>query len=1047
MSESPPRFSEGQNVRYIGTGKIGTVNKVIKGSRGYQYKITVDGQIRCVSERFLEPITDTEESIVDDFTSGKIGTHEDYKLFQTWLRLSRPIESNLYSYLGSKTLFNSYQFKPLLRFLSPNSEERLFIADEVGVGKTIEAGIIIKELMARDRLDCRSPILIVCPVSLGPKWIGEMKERFGLYFHLHDGDSLKYLLKTVSKENMIPQGYFFSIVGLQLIRRGEYLTLLRDIDSRRSDPLFELVIIDEAHHMRNSETDSHELGNILSSMSEMMLMLSATPLNLRNEDLFSQMHVLNPAAFPDIATFETLQSPVIKLNRISRLLAANEVESRNQILSLLKQLSKDPLGQAIFTHLGVKTFIERLRDPAPFSPEEVARYQRMFISLSPLYYSFTRTRKREALEHQVYREVHELPIVLSLDELEFQNDVLDVIAKHYISQSIDPLALGLVMNIYRRMVSSCIPAMIKYLRWSLKEDKIFNGKGDYLEDLDDDSQLSTSTLDSKLKQEFTTLAEKAKKIESVDSKYSQFKHTVKKILTSPETAQVMVFSFFIKTLEYLKKRLKEDGFSVEVIHGNIPLQSKNGAYGRDQIMDDFKNGKFQILLSSEVGGEGLDFQYCHAIINYDLPYNPMRVEQRIGRIDRFGQKADKIIVVNLFIKGTVDEEIYDRLYRRIRLIEDGIGSLEPILGKELADLQTAIITGTLTEGQKEEMQKRIEERIVSAKLEMEEFERCRKELLSDDYMVTPLNNLSKGDFVSPDDAGRLTELCLSKWEGCCFRKDINGTAEITLSQEIISELEHFLRRPGREGGYNELHPLISHKEPTKVVFDGSMAENLPNRLFLSPTGYWSRFLIDKLEREKAVLKTFSFQLPPNIGIPEGDYLIFFFEVRMEGVKTEIEFLALPVETKGKTVKEIDFNNLPRAIANAKCIDSNLKTPQMNVNDFLHVARDYLDKILEEKRNTVSEDNRYRVNSRIAALRKSTEIKNRKLQQQLDNHIVSRNREGRQPDENYIRLTKARIEKESSRLNSRIEELQKRQVLTLDYNLGAIAYLRVLGWLE
>jgi len=1042
--ESSPRFSEGQNVRYIGTGKVGTVNKVIKGTRSYQYKITIDGQARVVPERFLEPVTDVEESIVEDFVAGKLGTHEDYKLFQTWLRLSKPIESNLYSYLGSKTLFNRYQFKPLLRFLSSNSEERLFIADEVGVGKTIEAGIIMKELMARGRLDYRSPILIVCPVSLGSKWVEEMKERFSFYFHLHDGDSLRHMLKTVMKDGIFPQGYLFSIVGLQLLRREEYLSILRDLDSKRSEPLFELVIIDEAHHTRNSETDSNELGNILSSMTEMMLMLSATPLNLRNEDLFNQMQILNPSAFPDITTFETLQSPVIRLNRISQLIAKNEPESSEQILSVLERLKEDPLGKPIFSHPSVQNFINRLHNPLPFSAEEIAKYQRLFISLSPLYYSFTRTRKREALEHQVFREVHELPIALSPDEISFQDEVLEVVKKHYLSEDMDNLALGLVMNIHRRMVSSCIPAMVHYLKWSIVEGKILSNDGEYLEEPEDDSQLGTAILNPTLRQKFARLAEKAKQIEANDSKYLQFKQMLQKVLTNAETPQVMVFSFFIRTLEYLRKRLREDGFTVEVIHGAVPLQSRNGVYGRDQIMNDFKKGKYQILLSSEVGGEGLDFQYCHAIINYDLPYNPMRVEQRIGRIDRFGQKADKIIVANLFIKGTVDEEIYDRLYRRIRLIEDGVGSLETILGKELSDLQTAIITGALTKEQKEDMQRRIEEHVASARIEMEEFEKSRRELLSDDYMVTPLNNLSRGNFVSPEDAGQLTELCLSKWKGCNFTKDKDGLPEITLSAEVVSELEHFLRSPGREGGYNELHELISRKGPIKVILDGSMAESLPDRKFLSPTGYWSRFLINKLEQENSLFKTFSFEVSANIKLPKGNYVVFFFEVRMEGIKTEIELLGLPVEIASKTVEEIDFNSLPRVLADAKSASSDLEIPQLEVSEFLGVARDYLDKVLEEKRTTASDDNRYRVDSRIAALKKASETKHRKLQQQIDNHIASRNAERKQPDDNYIRLTKARMEKENLRLHTRIDELQKRQVLTLDYNLDAIAYLRVRG---
>jgi len=1042
MSEDSPHFKEGENVRYVSTDKIGTVNKVIKGSRGYSYKVTIEGKVRTISQRFLEPFMDVEQNITRNFRSGNLGGHDSFKLFQTWFRLSRPVESNLYSYLGSKTIFNVHQFKPLLRFMSSGSDERLYIADEVGVGKTIETGIIIKELMARGRLDYRSPILIVCPISLGTKWVKEMKERFGLHFHLHNGDSLKHMLRTRLKYEIFPQGYLFSIVGLQLLRREDHLNMLRDLDSKTSKPLFDLVVIDEAHHMRNSETDSNELGNILSSMTEMMLMLSATPLNLRNEDLFNQMHVLNPATFPDVTTFETLQSPVIKLNRIERLISRNDPESWSLILSLLEQLKEEPLGRVIFSHSGVRRFVERLKDPSVFSSEEIARYRHLFISLSPLYYSFTRTRKREALEHQVYREAHELPVILSQSEMEFQDEVLETIKKHYLSQDVDPLVLGLVMNIYRRMVSSCIPAMVQYLQWSLMEDKIFYDLSEYPEEPEDDSQLRTGCLDPSLKQEFQRLAKQAKQIESFDSKYSQFKKMLEKILANPETSQAIVFSFFIKTLEYLRKRLEEDGFTVDMIHGKVPLQSKKGVRGRDQIMEDFGRGLYQILLSSEVGGEGLDFQYCHAIINYDLPYNPMRIEQRIGRIDRFGQQADKIIIANLFIKGTVDEEIYDRLYRRIRLIEDGVGSLEPILGKELADLQMAIVSGSLTKEQKDEMQKRIEEHVAAAKIEMEEFEESRKELLSDDYLATPLTRLAKGDFVAPGDASELTELCLSKWERCEFVKKEEGCAEITLSTKIASELEHFLRRPGREGGYNELYPLLSQKGPIKVVFDGSIAENLPNHYFLSPTGHWSRFLIGKLVREKAILKTFCFQLSPEVRLSKGEYLVFFFEVRMEGIKTEIEIIGLPVEISSKAVIETEFNGLARVLARGKSYNQDLKPPPIELDAFLHEARGYLEDILEEKRNAASEDNLYRVDSRVAALTRAAELKLRKLQQQIDNHIIKRKSEGNQPDENYLRLTKARMEKEKLRLNSRIEELQKRKILTLDYNLAAIVYLRI-----
>ncbi len=1041
MSINKPRFFEGQNVKYLGTGKTGTINKILAGTRSYSYKVTIDGQQKTIAEHYLEPAIDLEENILESFQKGKVGTHSDYRLFQTWFRLSKPLESNIYSYLGSKTLFNPYQFKPLLRFLSSNSNERLFIADEVGVGKTIEAGIIITELLARGRLDYCSSILVVCPYSLGPKWAREMKERFRLNFHLHDGNSLECMLKTLLAGEPIPQSFRNSIVSLQLLRRKENLTLLQELDSKRERPVFTMVVIDEAHHMRNSETDSHRLGSTLSSLTEMMLMLSATPLNLRNEDLFNQMNILNPVLFPDITVFETLQSPSIHLNRIRAKLSRNAPGEAEDVLNHLRDLSESPLGKVVCAHPGIIRLTERFNEKTPLSPDEIARYDRLLVSLSPLFYSFTRTRKREALDHQVQREAWELPIDLSDKELRFQDDVLSAVRKFYIVKGKPQLILGFIINTYRRMVSSCIPAMREYLSWCIKDNRILNYEFEPTEDVEDDSQLELAELDPSLKSEFSRILKEAEQIEGIDSKYIQFKQMITKIITNPETPQVIVFSFFIRTLEYLKRRLEKDGFTVGIIHGKMPLQREDGIAGRYEIMDAFRRGKYQILLSSEVGGEGLDFQYCHAIVNYDLPYNPMRIEQRIGRIDRFGQKADKIIVVNSFIKGTVDEEIYDRLYRRIRLVEDGIGVLEPIIGKPLADVQLAIITGTLTESQKEEQLRRIEEQIAAAKVEMEEFEKSRKELLSDDYLTVPLNTITKGGFVSPDDAIQLTEHCLSKWDGCAFRRMGRGYGELTLSEKIINDLESFIMQPRNEASYAELSPLISKRMNVKVVFDGSLAEDLVDYQFLSPTGFWTRFLKYQLEQEGALFKTFSFRMPTGDEIPAGRYITFLFEVRLEGIRTEIEFLGVPVNIDDRSIPTVKFEEIPRILSNAEGLP--IQPPmELDPNELLNAARDRLALLLEQKRSEAVEENLFRVESRIAALTKSSEMKIKKLQDQLEAHKSKRIDEGRAPDESYVRLTLARIEKERARLKLEENNLQSHRELSLDYNLEALVYLEV-----
>jgi len=1043
MSLGTPRFEKGQNVLYTSTKQVGTINEIIKGSRSFSYRVTLNGKIRTIPEKWLEPIIIAEDKIIEDFIDGNLGGYEDYKLFQTWYRLSRPLDSNLYSYLGSKTIFNPHQFKPLLRFLSSNSDGRLFIADEVGVGKTIESGIIVKELLSRGILDYKTPIWIVCPNSLTPKWQKEMKERFNLDFYIQDGRSLRYTLESFLQNGLFPQRHLFSIISLQLIRHENYLPLLRRIEASRSLPIFGLIIVDEAHHMRNIETNSNELGNILSTLSEMMLMLSATPLNLRSEDLFNQMHIINPNVFPDKTTFQTMQNPTTYLNRIRGLLGYNDEKTRNEIFRQFKLLKMDPVGSLISSHPKISELKQIIEDGLSLDPEDVIRYDRALVSVSPMYYSFTRTRKREALEHQVHREAWDVPIVLTDEELFFHNYLIEVITEYYLRRGGNPLALGFVTNMYRRMVSSSIPAMRKYIEWALKENQVLMfEKIQGSNEVEDDSNIPVGKIDPGLREEFNKLLYYSKEIEKIDSKYNQLKELLVKILKNPETPQVIVFSFFIRTLEYLERRLKADGFSVGLIHGKIPLLGNKETPGRYEIIDSFENKEFNILLSSEVGGEGLDFQFCHAIINYDLPYNPMRIEQRIGRIDRFGQNADKIIIANLFIMHTVDEEIYDRLYRRISIVEDGIGALEPILGEELSNLQNQLITGKLTEKQKEEISRRIEAAVASAKIQMEEFENHRREILSDDYLSKPINKLSESTFVTPTDAMTLTAQCLEMWEGCSFKKLDESRGQISLSPSILSSLESFIQKPGNEAGYSELAPLFSDKKEVKVVFNGSKAIDHPDHVFLSPTGLWSKFLVKHLEKSGNIYKTFRFKLnQEDSPLPPGNYLTFIYEVKMEGVKTEIDLISSTINIKEEK-SVVTPPNFLRQLSNIRGEEIPVFNNKFDLNIYFDAAREHIENTINEKHREAETENKFKVESRIKALEKSSDIRIKNLEQRIENHLQNRRMEGLAPDEIFLRLTQGRIAKEKERLDDRIELLKNQRDLTLDYSLEGILHLNI-----
>ena len=123
--------------------------------------------------------------------------------------------------------------------------------------------------------------------------------------------------------------------------------------------------------------------------------------------------------------------------------------------------------------------------------------------------------------------------------------------------------------------------------------------------------------------------------------------------------QVMVFSFFRGTLQYLEQRLSLK-MSVRLMTGLTKMDE------RQRVMEDFRAGKFDVLLLSQVGAEGLDFEFCNVLVNYDLPWNPMQVEQRIGRLDRFGQTSEKIFIFNMHVPGTIESDIFERLYHAHR---------------------------------------------------------------------------------------------------------------------------------------------------------------------------------------------------------------------------------------------------------------------------------------------------------------------------------------------------------------------------------------------
>ncbi|MCB0880340.1 MAG: DEAD/DEAH box helicase [Thermoleophilia bacterium] len=236
----------------------------------------------------------------------------EFRALLTAKRLARPENDSLYSLTAARINFIPFQFKPLIRILN-SDQHRLFIADEVGVGKTIEAGLILKELDSRTPLE---NVLIVCPKALTQKWRAEMR-RFDEEFEILTSETLKYCLQETHNDGVWPARYRRAIVHLELLRNEQYL---HGKDVKRGGrrhglftleppPAFSMLILDEAHHVRNTETSSYELLQFLSEHSDAAVFLSATPVHTGAHNLFALLQLLREDRFLDKATFDQIVEP------------------------------------------------------------------------------------------------------------------------------------------------------------------------------------------------------------------------------------------------------------------------------------------------------------------------------------------------------------------------------------------------------------------------------------------------------------------------------------------------------------------------------------------------------------------------------------------------------------------------------------------------------------------------------------------------------------------------------------------------------------------
>jgi ATP-dependent helicase HepA len=341
---------------------------------------------------------------LDSFAESLIGgLRLDGRTFRARLaaaRLSHPLTDTLYALQAARILSIPFQFKPLLRFLRAD-RPRILISDDVGVGKTIEAGLILKELETRQQLDS---VLVVCPKALTAKWRMEMR-RFDEDFRELSPELLRYCLRETAYDGAWPAQYGRAIVSLELLRVERYLQG-EDTGRRRIDglltldppPRFGLLIVDEAHHLRNAGTKSHEVAEFLCDVSEAVVFLTATPVHLGAGDLYSLLNLLRPDLFRDEAVFDVMVEPNRHLAQAMRLLRAGGDNSDWQAAAA------DELRLAAGTQWGrrslvadprFRAWLARLDQPLPLEVVERVRGLRDLEEVHSLALVVNRTRRRD----------------------------------------------------------------------------------------------------------------------------------------------------------------------------------------------------------------------------------------------------------------------------------------------------------------------------------------------------------------------------------------------------------------------------------------------------------------------------------------------------------------------------------------------------------------------------------------------------------------------------------------------------------------------------
>jgi len=515
-----------------------------------------------------------------------------------------------------------HQIEAVYHYVLNSPRIRFLIADDPGAGKTIMAGLILKELQYR-RLVKR--VLIVAPGHLKYQWQREMKERFQTSFAIVD----RARIQSAWGENVWDERDQM-ITSIDFIKQDDVRNTLRSSH-------WDLVIVDEAHKMsayayvskdrhKIDKTKRYKVGEILSQQTENLLFLTATPHRGDDENFRLFLDLLCPGFFA--------QTELLK----------ESVESKDNpvFLRRLKEDMRNFDGSLIFPPRHVHTVPFRLTEPEVKLYNRVTRYVQDYFDKAKEKRSITFAlmilqRRLTSSTHAIYK---------SLQRRKARLEELLALPEKIRQTQID-------IQRYQSLSEEELEDLAEEEREAIERQLEYLTIAENIEDV----QAEIDELEGLIQQ-----AEQVRQLE-IESKLIGLRDQV---LNNIGDRKLLIFTEFRDTLEYLSEKLRKWGYQVINIHGQMNMDA------RIQAEHDFRDHA-QIMVATEAAGEGINLQFCSLMVNYDIPWNPNRLEQRMGRVHRYGQQYE-VHVWNLITRDTREGQILERIFEKLQRMRDSLGS-------------------------------------------------------------------------------------------------------------------------------------------------------------------------------------------------------------------------------------------------------------------------------------------------------------------------------------------------------------------------------------